>query len=342
VKRRKITETEPVEEVQEFEVDDFIDKQETPKTFISTGCTLLDLAIAGKLPGGVASGRISHFYGDESTLKTAILAEIMGSIQRLGGVAFLDDVEGTWDNDFARLFGLDCSQKSFSKGHSKSVEDLFDNTIPKQIEKALKSDKPCLVGIDSLSALPSETELQSNIADASYGTSRAKSISQGFRKILRGLNESGLALVFIDQTRQNVGITFGDNKTVSGGNALKFYASTRVKLSHLKPLKTAKGIPYGVKIGFNVRKNKLSTPFKEGFFSFLFDYGIDDVGSSLEWLHETVGEKGKWEFKDLKSRGLNDLVKKIESENREEEVVAEVVEVWKELHKPIERKPKKR
>ena len=343
-----------MEDKTQLEGANFLKNLGPVKAYLSTGCTLLDLAIADKLPGGFPAGRIAQIYGEESTGKTVLGAEVLGSAQRQGGLASIDDVECVWDLDRAeKLHGVcidDPAKWDYSV--STSIEDMFDNKIKDLIKRCNGIQGPCCRVEDSLSALPSEVELAANLTDPTYGGTRAKQLSTAFRKYIEPLNDAGLGVVFIDQTRDNVGVTFGEKKTTSGGNALKFYASVRVRLSHMQRIKNSKEKTIGVKLGFFTKKNKVAAPFREGSFRVLFDYGIDDIGSSVEWLHENDPElikEGKkrapWEIKNLKlkpARGLNALAKKIEDQNLEQELAAEVERVWRIVYAPLVRKKRVR
>lgn len=338
---------------------DFIEDEGEVTDFISTGCTILDLAIADKLPGGIAAGRITHIYGAESTAKTAVGAELLGAAQRLGGRAELDDIEGTWSNYFADIFDVDCTDKDkWRKLSSETIESLFDENLPTVIERA-KDFGPSVYLIDSLSALPSMVELDKKLDEGGYGTSRALKMSTAMRRAISGIRGGNLALVFIDQARTDIGKSFGDSDVTSGGRALKYYASTRVKLSHLAQIKEGDKV-VGVKLKFEIKKNKIGPPFRKGEFRLVFNYGIDDVATNLEWLMHTANsikvndngmsdrrkkkqtETKSWIFGDIRGRGLMGLTRKVEDAGMEEEVRARVWEVWKKIYVPSDRKPKVR
>jgi recombination protein RecA len=342
-------EAEPVGVREVFTPDDFKVELGPVRNFLSTGCTLLDLAIANRLPGGFPAGRISQIYGDESTAKSVLAAEVIGSAQRQGGLGSMNDTEGTFDEQRAAELH-DVKQYSPSlwqlTQNTKSIEELFDDYFKKLIDKVKDLEKPSCSVVDTLSALPSKKELEGDLDAASYGTSRALKLSSGFRKYINDFNSVNLGVIFIDQVRDNVGVTFGDTKTTSGGRAVKFYSSVRVALSHEERLKNSKEKVVGVKLGFFVKKNKIAPPFREGSFRVLFDYGIDDVASSIEWLHanDPASKKEKWEIPVLKlvSNGLNGMCKKVEEQNLEKELVQEVQRVWDIVYAPIERKKRVR
>jgi len=347
--------------------------------YLSSGCTLLDLALADRLPGGFPAGRICQIYGNESTGKSVLVQEAIGSAQRQKGFGSLNDAEGTFDFDRgATLHGMNVKGETFwdyPDPASESIEDLFDNYVPKTIKKCEKIKGPRCAVIDSLSSICSDAELDSKLTDSTYGTSRAKQLSLAFRKCRTDISNANLAMLFVDQTRHNVG-GYGDNLVASGGEALKFYASTRLKLSPGAKILNSLERVIGVELKFLVRKNKIAPPFREGIIRILFDYGIDDISTSLNWLHENDPElpelaKQKKEEEEKKSgkaatkkrerksetktripwsvprleltgRTLNALAEKVEEQNLEEELAKEVERVWRIVYAPIERKKRVR
>lgn len=326
--------------------------------FLSTGCTLLDLAIADRLPGGFGGGRVSHIFGEEAAAKTVLVMEALGSAQRQGGIGYFEDAELTFDFPRAKLFGIDL-EKGWEFRNPTSIEELFDEHLGKEILKKRRvNSKPGAFVVDSLSALPSGSEQADKLDAKTYGTSRAKIISQAFRKYLVKLNEKNLSAIFVDQARDNVGDPYGPKETVSGGRALKFYASTRIKVEVAKKIQNSRGIPIGVVIRFVVEKNKIAPPFRSGKFRIIFDYGIDDVGTSLDWLRDVDVEQYKsltkderekkdeqtriYGFGDHQEKGLDAMIKFIEDNNLEEQLRNRVAEIWRWLHSTPQRREKKR
>jgi len=309
--------------------------------WLSTGSTLLNLAISDRPGGGFPAGRISQVYGPNSTAKTVLAIEPLGSAQRQGGRAFFEDAEFTFDENRARsLFGVDVDSPEWSYRNPTSIEELFDANISKAIETiGKKTDHPHFMSVDSLSSLPSAAEIGKDLEDTGYGTSRAKQFSTAFRKYIWPLNAANLGVLFVDQSRINIS-GYGEKLVTSGGEALKFYASVRVKVTLAKKLINRNKIVEGVQIHFQVVKNKVASPFREGDFRFIFDYGIDDIGSNLEWLKEDEG--GWYKFGELKAQGLDKMVRLIEKEEKEAELVEAVEDKWRELYPPSDRKPKKR
>ena len=313
--------------------------------YLSTGCTILDLAIAGRLPGGFGGGRISHIYGGESTAKTILVCEILGSAQRQGGMAYFGDAEHTFDWQRACLFGLD-TEKNFEYHVPTCIENMFDDIIGKKILKKRKEvSLPAAIGEDSITALPSIVEIDGDMTKPGYGGSRAKAFGLGFRKYVKELSQKNTALILVDQERQDINVQFGDKGTFSGGKAVRFYASTRVQLKHVGQVKNSKKIVIGVELAFRVKKNKIAPPFRSGKFRVLFDYGIDDISTSLLWLKEWDKEQYKkldeenkgYVFGDTHIVALTGMVKFIEEGHLEKELRNRVQLVWNDVHKASER-----
>lgn len=318
-------------------------KQLPPVThYLSTGCTILDLAIADRLPGGFGAGRINHIWGTESSSKSMLVAEVMRSAQSLGGFACLVDSETTFDLVRAEtLHDIDTKNLIYTMPDKDelTIEYLFDTIIKEKLKDAGKKRKaPDLLSIDSLSAIPSKVEIGEDMADKTFGVTRAKSLSTGFRKYIWELEKANLTLLFVDQTRQKIGVLFGEKDTISGGKALSFYASTRVKTTVESKIKNKYDKIIGINVKFRVDKNKVAPPFREGVFRILFDYGIDDTGTNIEFLKENQEEKGWYNICGKKLRSLEDAIKYVEGENLENVLIQEVYKSWKEIYAVVERK----
>ena len=316
----------------------------------------MDLSLANKLPGGFACGRVHHVYGWESSTKSVIGTEVLGSAQRKGGHVWFLDAEETLDFDRAKkLFGLDVDADTFHYDVPGTIEQLFDgdkeytNGI-KNIINFIRDNKikePCAVTVDSLSALPSKTELEEDLEKGSYKMSRAKQISSAYRKYLKAINDVNLTLIMINQARVNVGASpFGDKMVVSGGKALDFYASTSTAFKMIGKIDNDKKQIVGCKFKFEVKKNKTAIPHKKGSFRLVFDLGVDDIATNLDWLKD-INEWSKYKFKDFETtrgghQSLEEAVHYIEENNLSFELEDEVYRVWKEFHLTPERKERER
>lgn len=313
--------------------------------YMSTGCTILDLAVANKLPGGVGAGVMTQIYGSEATAKTLLLCEVLGSAQRGGGMAYFEDAEQTFDWVRAELYGLNVKDAArWQYRVPATVEELFDRDLAKVIKERGKDAPAGTIGVDSLTALPSARELEDGLEGTGYGTVRARILSTAFRSYVYPIHQAKLAVVFVDQARTNVGVQYGEKDTTSGGRAIKFYSSTRIHLVTKGRIKRG-NVVVGARVGFCVTKNKLAPPFRSGVMTILFEYGIDDITTNLEWLKEmgAFGSDGKdIQIAGEKFKTIPDAVASVEAGQVEETLRGFVAETWKAAYAPADRRPKVR
>ena len=249
-------------------------------SFVSTGSKLLDLALGG----GWAIGRIVNIVGDKSTGKSLLAIEAAANFALKGdGQIRYSESEFAFDEAYAHSLGL--PTKTVITNENATVEDFtvdltefLSNCDPKE---------PNLYIQDSLDALSDAAELEAEFDKASYGTAKAKVMSRMFRQLTGPIERANCTLLIISQTRDKIGVMFGEKKTRSGGNALNFYSSQIVWLSEIGKLdqviKGQKRI-YGVNIKAQVKKCKTGMPFREAEFPILFGYGVDDEISMIEFL----------------------------------------------------------
>ena len=277
----------------------FLDGSDTTPTdikdFVSTGSTLLNLAISNKPNGGIAVGRITEINGLESSGKSLIGAHILAETQRKKGVAVYMDTETSVSREFLETIGIDVSNMLYI--HLETIEDIFE-AIEQIVVKIRESDKDRLVTIlvDSLAAATTKVELEADFEKDGWATSKAIIISKAMRKITQMIGRQKIALVFTNQLRQKLGVMFGDPWTTSGGKALPFHASTRIRLKNLGQIKDTKKNTIGMKMRAQVIKNRLGPPMRHADFNLYFESGIDDDGSWLQVLkdHKLLKQGGAW------------------------------------------------
>ena len=288
------------------------------KEFISTGSSVLDLAISNRPNGGVAVGRITEINGLESSGKSLIGTHILAETQKRDGVAVYIDTETSVSREWLETIGVDVSKLLYL--HVETVEDIFE-CIESIIVKIRESDRERLVSIlvDSLAGASTKVEMEADFEKDGWATSKAIIVSKAMRKITQMIGRERIALVFTNQLRQKLGVMFGDPWTTSGGKALPFHASTRIRLKNMGQIKVgAKNDVIGMKCRAQIIKNRLGPPLRHADFNLYFDSGIDDMGSWLTVLkdHKLLKIAGAWYTLEYKGKDIKfqskDFEKKLE------------------------------
>jgi len=277
----------------------FLDEDSNPTDvtdWISTGSTMLDIAISNRPDGGVAVGKITELNGLEGSGKSLIGSHLLASTQRKDGVAVYIDTESAVSPEFLQAIGVDT--KSMLYVHLETVEEIFD-TIETIVTKIRESNKDKLVTIlvDSLAAASTKVEMDADFDKDGWATAKAIIISKAMRKITQMIAREKVALVFTNQLRQKLGVMFGDPWTTSGGKALPFHASTRIRFKNAGQIKdSSKKNTIGIKIKGQVIKNRLGPPMRTAEFPLFFDTGIADYDSWLTTMkeHKLCKVGGAW------------------------------------------------
>jgi len=251
---------------------------------LRTGSLALDQALG---IGGYPRGRIVEIFGPESSGKTTLTLHALHEAQKQGGVAAFIDAEHAFDPNYARNIGVDTDRLLISQPDNGEQALEIAETLT-------RSGAVDVIIIDSVAALVPKAELEGDMGDAHMGL-HARLMSQAMRKLTATAHRTGTLLIFINQLRHKIGVTFGNPETTTGGNALKFYASVRLDVRRIGPLKVGDEV-VGAKTRVKVVKNKCAPPFREAEFDIRWGTGIDLAGDLLDFAvaHGFVEKSGAY------------------------------------------------
>jgi recombination protein RecA len=281
----------------------FLDEQEDPSMvsdWVSTGSTLLDLAISNRKNGGLPSGRIVELSGLESAGKSLIAAHILANTQKKGGLGIMIDTENAAAPDFWTSVGVNIKDLVYS--NLVTVEEIFSK-IEQAIGLARKTfpDKLITIIVDSLAQASCETEMESEHGKDGYNTSKAIIISKACRKIVGLIGKQRILVIFTNQLRMNMNaMAFGDKFITPGGKAIGFASSVRIRLSNVGSIKNSEKEVIGNVCKAVVTKNRMGPPKRYAQFEIHYDSGIQDLSSWLDFLKEKTiisGTKAGYLFK---------------------------------------------
>lgn len=251
---------------------------------IPTGSLSLDIALG---VGGIPRGRITEIYGPESSGKTTLCQHIIAEAQRLGGTAAFIDMEHALDPVYAACTGVDVDNLLISQ------PDVGEQAL-EITETLVRSGAVDVIVIDSVAALVPRSELEGDMGDPTMGV-HARLMSQALRKLSGAISQTKTAVIFTNQLRQKIGVTFGNPETTTGGQALKFYTSVRLDVRRIQSIKVGAEI-IGNRTRVRVVKNKVAAPFRTAEFDIMYNEGISKVGDLLDLAvqFEIVDKRGSF------------------------------------------------
>lgn len=341
-------------------VDLIVEEKPNLEKIVSTGSTLLDLAVSGGISGrgGIPTGIILEIFGPPSIGKTAMMTEMFSNVKHRGGRIKIVDGEGRFNLQYAQTFDLTVEEDEISR--PESIEDLFREIYGFKVSEGTMG----MVGGDSVAAFLAKLDVEGKgseemVGDA-MGMARAKELHATFRKCKHKISGSNMLVVFINQLH--------DSGKTPGGKAIPFWSSVRIKLEKQyqnfniteqlkmseeiedsKGNKKTKEITHEQIIGQNIKatvvKSSIDVPFRTAPIRYLFSHGVDDLGANLQWLKDVTGDTRYWCF-DKSFARFKDAVKYVEENDYEEKVKDRVVGKWHEIQKAFadktNRKKKKR
>jgi recombination protein RecA len=289
----------------------FLDNDDAPTNvegWVSTGASMLDVAISNRPYGGLPVGRITEITGLEQSGKSLVSAHLLAETQKLGGLAVLIDTENAVSREFLEAIGVDTTKLLYVA--AETVEQCFEytETIIEKVRTSSK-DKYVTIVVDSVAAASTEKEMEADYGKDGYATDKAIIISKAMRKITNLIGRQKITLVFTNQLRQKMNaMPFSDPWTTSGGKAIAFHASVRLRLKSMGTIKAKDGSGneriVGIKVRCQVVKNRMGPPLRSADFDIFFDRGIDNYGAWLGSMKENaiVKQSGAWyEYIDIES-----------------------------------------
>lgn len=315
------------------------------EVMISTGSTLLDLAISGGRVrgGGIPGGILVEIFGPSGCGKTVMLCEIAGDVQRKSGEVMFRDPEARLNKLFASIFDLQVDSIDYDT--PDTVTEVFD---------AVRKWKPTKVGknivngifTDSLAALSTDMEMEKEEGDK-MGMRRAKEFSEGLRKICRLLTANNLLMVCSNQVRTNTDAgTYGPKTTTPGGVAIGFYSSLRLQARNPEKIKVKKTVAgkevtrvIGVETTFEVFKSSIDKPYRSAPVTILFDYGIDDIRANLQFIKDFTKNTVYCLGERKLSNKLEDAIAMVEGDPAlVHELKEEVIDLWESIEMKFDSK----
>jgi recombination protein RecA len=243
---------------------------------VKTGSIGLDMALG---VGGMPRGRIVEIFGPESSGKTTLALHIVAEAQKKGGICAFIDAEHAMDPEYSRKLGVKIDQLLISQ--PDTGEQALEIT-----ESLVRSGKIDVIVIDSVAALTPKDEIEGDMGAMHVGK-QARLMSQALRKLTAIVAKSKTIVIFINQIRMQIGVSFGNPETTPGGKALKFYTSVRIDIRRIAQIKKGEEV-VGSRVRAKVVKNKVAAPFRQTEFDLMYNEGISREGEII-----ALGEKHK-------------------------------------------------
>lgn len=284
------------------------DLPESGYEVISTGSLGLDIALG---IGGLPKGRVVEIFGAESSGKTTIATHVIANAQKEGLVCLLVDAENSFDPEYAASIGVKCEDLFY-------CQPAYGEQGLEVADRFISDGKVGVVVIDSVAALIPKAELEGEMGDSKMGL-HARLMSQAMRKMSSSISKNKVICIFINQIRNKIGVMYGSPETTTGGMALQFYASIRLRVSRSTQIKNGDEV-LGNQTVVKVVKNKCAPPFRTVTFDIIYGKGINRIGEIVDLGVEfgVIKKSGSWySFNDNKLGQGRDAVIQLLSDNEE-------------------------
>jgi recombination protein RecA len=252
---------------------------------IPSGSIMLDEALG---IGGYPRGRIIEIFGPESSGKTTLALHAIAEAQKMGGIAAFVDAEHALDSIYAKNLGVNIDELWVSQ------PDTGEQAL-EIAESLVRSGAVDVIVVDSVAALTPQAEIAGDMGDAHVGL-QARLMSQALRKLTATIGKSRTILIFINQIRMKIGVSYGNPETTTGGNALKFYSSVRLEVRKFETIEKGESEAIGNRVRVKVVKNKVAPPFRKVELEIIFGKGVSALGGILDAAvkYNLIDKKGAW------------------------------------------------
>ena len=331
-------------------------KVKSENRLVSTGITLLNLAMTDNPKGGCLLGRIVNFVGESSTGKTMIAETILACAANDPKLEdyklILDDAEAAHEIDTEYMFGSAAAERIQAPKYDDDEDPVYSETVEQlfaNIQRQINEGEPFIYVLDSLDSLSDESEVKraneyveaddkGKEVSGTYGMGKAKLLSQMLRTINANLSTTNSLVIIISQVRENIGAVGAAPKVRrAGGKALEFYCTHTVWMKKIQTLKKKVDndeIVIGNVVEAEVKKNKVTGKVRKIRFNIYYEIGADDVGASVDFLisRGVIEKKGAWLLAEAlgyeKKFYRDDLVRAIENDEKYELLEELVSKEW--------------
>jgi len=276
--------------------------------------------------GAFPYGRLTVVAGSEGSGKTSLLLDAAKCCQRDGGQVVFIDAEFKLDIEYAARLGVSVddliiSQPPHLEQALETIETIID-VVEKQ-KKAEKREIPLLVILDSMTAIGAKAEMEGEYDDQHYSP-QARVMSSGLKKLIPRVGSHMVALVFVSQMRQKIGVMFGPKEDTTCGKAPKFYAALQMSIERKATLWRGpedKKEHYGQECEVFMSKNQIGAPYKRAKMFLIWGEGFEPDLELFEFAKAAKLAKtsGSWttletpKYPEIKYQGRDGFLKKLNS-----------------------------
>lgn len=226
--------------------------------------------------GGFAFERVTEIFGPESSGKSSLVMGALGCVQRAGGIALYVDAENACTQERADVLGVNKEELIMAPdldNAEQAGQILLDTVL------AHRSEVPLLCAYDSIPAMETRAQADGAVGD-NHMAPMARFMSGYLPKLIGALRGKNAHVIFVNQPRMKPGVMFGNPEYTPGGNALKFFATTRIRTSGMKKMDG------GMEVKIKTVKSKLAEPGRELISFFHFQKGWDNDWTTLNHAKE--------------------------------------------------------